>query len=154
MQIEVALKKLGQQDLELPEITRQLKREQIDMASLKEAVKTLRQRLLKLLTATNPKVGKACDMDCSPAKTMLVPSTNAPSSFSHQFNVCRVDILNGELADLKDVFPLFSADAVQHKLLAWSKWVATEKLGVAASEWTIDQKRYVNQRLRRQGEIW
>lgn len=154
MQIEVEAGNLGQKDLEIPEVTQQLEREQIDVTALKEVVQALHERLLKILTATDPGLGKAYGLGRALAQTMLVPSTDMPSSFFHEFDKYRVAVLQADLADLKAALPSYSADAVQSTLGAWSSWVVADNLGEAGVEWTTAQKRHVGQSIRRQGEIW
>lgn len=154
MQVETASGNLGQKDPEILKVTQQLEREQIDVAALKEVVKALHERLLKTLTATDPGLGTAFGLGRALAETMLVPSTDVPSSFFHEFDRYRITTLQADLADLKAALPPYSAEAVQSTLSAWSSWVAAENLGEVGAEWTTGRKQHVGQSIRRQGEIW
>jgi hypothetical protein len=153
-QVTVALGRIGCREVSLETIHQHLHTDPIRLRELKKAVREVHVALQKTLTARDARLGKAYGLGRSLAETMLVPTTQAPQTFTAQFDHYRVRTMQAQLADLRGVLPRYSASAVECTLDAWVHWVATAVPAGASPAWTAATKRDVGQRLRRQGELW
>jgi hypothetical protein len=82
MQVAVALRRLGHEDLEQSALAQHLEDDHVKMALLEPTIRTFHESLLKTLTAQDARLGKAYGLGRSLSETMLIPDTQEPQSFA------------------------------------------------------------------------
>jgi hypothetical protein len=90
---------------------------------VRRAIADLHEVLLRALTATDFRVGKAYGLGRALCETVLLPRARRPDSFSELFRAARVAELQGWLLALKSAFPRYAAYAVKETLDDWLAWV-------------------------------
>jgi hypothetical protein len=110
----------------------QLKAPDHETKDVKLAILSLHQKLLRDLSATDFRFGKAYGLGRALAETALLPSHDNLPAFNDQFEAYRVRTISDWLDDLKSAFPPQAAPAVRRGLAAWEEWLrpqAPEQLG-------------------------
>jgi len=157
LQVTSGLGQLGQETLAQDgrgHIDAQLAANSIDSAALQSAVLDTHTLLLMALTATDTALGSAYGLGRALAETMLVPTTDQPTSFTPIFESYRIRTMQEWLTNLEGQFPPYAAAAVRLTLDHWSRWAHDISRKNSARPWTTEQKRRVGQCVRRQGAMW
>ncbi len=157
LQVTSGLGQLGQETLAQDgraHIDAELADESIDADVLQRAVLDTHTLLLMALTATDAALGSAYGLGRALAETMLVPTTDQPTSFTPIFESYRIRTMQDWLVNLEGQFPPYAAAAVRLTLNQWSRWASDLSQKSSTIPWTAEQKRRLGQCVRRQGEMW
>jgi hypothetical protein len=110
-------------DIPTRHIRAQRELEEPSAERIRRAIADLHEVLLRGLTATDFRVGKAYGLGRALCETVLLPSARQPESFAELFRPSRVAVLQSWLLALKSAFPRYAAYAVKETLDDWLAWV-------------------------------